>query len=185
MHDYPTTVKNVDPHLSYIFVDDDYDGNLEKLRTVYKPVGLIPKFNEKIWLCVNDGMNPEHPNNKNVRTLLTQWYLELFPQISQFENGFTSIKVKTQHYPWKTLYDKRNTPEELSFSIINQCSYWIVKFIIFSFIILVILPYYLTRIKVSVSKAINPMIPFNCFVQFDDNEVFSLYSEETTRLLSK
>jgi len=152
---YSTVTKEAENYGSYIFVDDHYDEVKRKLRQVYQPSFLFPYRHAKLWLCVNDGMNPNHPDNLKIKALLHEWYSQLYPIKSQFENGAYLVDGVSP-VSWETLYDNRPLRSNIrigdlfndydaNMSSIDEKS-WLVILLVKNFVFFVLMPLGFTRL---------------------------------------
>ena len=145
-----------------------YPSNKEvkrKLHQVYQPSFLFPYHHKKLWLCVNDGMNPAHPDNLRIKGILHEWYSELYPIKSQFEVGaslpdeagpspFRLISRTTRQllriFSWNTLYDYRPLRSNViigdlfinydpNISTIDEQS-WLIILLVKNFVFFVLMP---------------------------------------------
>lgn len=136
-----------------------------KLHQVYQPSFLFPYHHKKLWLCVNDGMNPAHPDNLRIKGILHEWYSELYPIKSQFEVGASlpdeagpspfrlisrTISQLLRLFSWNTLYDYRPLRSNViigdlfinydpNISTIDEQS-WLIILLVKNFVFFVLMP---------------------------------------------
>lgn len=137
----------------YAYVNDNIFHVRNLLNQIFRPSWLFETKSAGFWLCVNDGMDPDHPDHVQIRSFLHEWYEALYPIPSQFEKNYKMVQ-NAQKYDWPSLHDhKRNKTihigdfvTKIDSETVDNATGWLYLLAFKNLLYLVIIPFVLVSL---------------------------------------